>query len=102
MSGHVKKSVLKIAIRESAQLILFLTRSEIADCEEILDAEATCVMTLTNSTHYPSMLVNDPQTKESMILQCECDHRNTCELCKRRIDVETESPKGERHDATLS
>ena len=40
MSGFVKRSVLRTAIRESSQLVLFLTRSEIADCEEILDAEA--------------------------------------------------------------
>ena len=37
MSGYVKRSVLRTAIRESSQLVLFLTRSEIADCEEILD-----------------------------------------------------------------
>ncbi len=36
MSGYVRRSVLRTAIDESSQLILFLTRSEIADCEEIL------------------------------------------------------------------
>ena len=56
MSGYVKRSVLTTAVRESSQLILFLTRSEIADCEEILDAESGLVVTLTNPAHYPVML----------------------------------------------
>ena len=83
MSGFVKKSVLTTAIRESSQLILFLTRSEITDCEDILDAEAANVITLTNPAHYPVMLVNDPQVHESTILQCECDHRQECTTCQR-------------------
>ena len=36
MDGFVKRSVLKTAIQESSQLILFLTRSEIKDCEDII------------------------------------------------------------------
>ena len=48
MSGYVKKSVLKTVIQESSQLVLFLTRSEIAGCEDILDTEAGQVITLTN------------------------------------------------------
>ena len=83
MSGFVKKSVLTTAIRESSQLILFLTRSEIADCEEILDAEAANVITLTNPSHYPVMLVSDPQVHERTVLQCECDHRQECTTCER-------------------
>ena len=89
MSGYVKRSVLKTAIRESSQLILFLTRSEIADCEEILDDEAGCVITLTNPAHYPRMLVNDPHLNERKILRCECNHRKECDLCMRHTDVET-------------
>ena len=83
MSGFVKTSVLTTAIRESSQLILFLTRSEIADCEQILDAEAANVITLTNPDHYPVMLVNDPQVHERTVLQCECDHRQECTICQR-------------------
>ena len=88
MSGYVKRSVLKTTIRESSQLVLFLTRSEIADCEEILDVEAGRVITLTNPAHYPRMLVNDPQVEERKVLRCECDHRGECRLCKRQMDVE--------------
>jgi DNA sulfur modification protein DndD len=88
MSGYVKRSVLKTAIRESSQLVLFLTRSEIADCEEILDSEAGHIITLTNPAHYPRMLVNDPQTNKRTVLKCECNHRQECRLCQRRQDIE--------------
>ena len=92
MSGFVKRSVLKTAIRESSQLILFLTRSEIADCEEILDAEAGRVITLTNPAHYPKMLVNNPLVKERKVLRCECRNcRDECKLCKRRKDIDVEA-----------
>lgn len=103
MSGYVKKSVLKTAIRESSQIILFLTRSEIADCEDILDAEAGKVITLTNPVHYPRMLLNNPHMNERTVLRCECNHRQECKLCQRRIDVET-LPEilGGGHDAALS
>ena len=90
MSGYVKRSVLKTTIRESSQLVLFLTRSEIADCEDILDAEAGRVITLTNPAHYPRMLVNDPQVKEHKVLQCACNHRKECLVCQRRMDLEPE------------
>ena len=90
MSGYVKRSVLRTAIRESSQFVLFLTRSEIADCEEILDQEAGRIITLTNPLHYPRMLVNDPQVNERTILRCECNHRQECRLCQRILDVDTE------------
>ena len=90
MSGYVKRSVLKTAIRESSQLVLFLTRSEITDCEDILDAEAGRVITLTNPAHYPLMLANDPQVKERKVLQCACNHRKECPVCQRRMDLEPE------------
>ncbi len=89
MSGFVKKSVLKAAIRESSQLVLFLTRSEIADCEDILDAEAGSVITLTNPAHFPRMLINDPKVSERTLLSCGCNHRQECKQCQRRIDSDT-------------
>ena len=88
MSDYVKKSVLKTAIHESSQLVLFLTRSEIADCEEILDSKAGRVITLTNPAHFPRMLVNDPQVEERKVLRCDCNHRKKCVLCERRLDEE--------------
>ena len=88
MSGYVKKSVLRTAIRESSQLVLFLTRSELTNCEEILDEHAGVVTTLTNSTHFPRMLANDPQCAERAVLRCECNHREECAICQRRMDTD--------------
>jgi DNA sulfur modification protein DndD len=90
MSGYVKSSVLRTAIRESSQLVLFLTRSEITDCDGILDGEAGRVITLTNPRHYPRMLVNDSKVNERTVLRCECNHRRECVICQRRKDIEQE------------
>ena len=84
MSGYVKRSVLTTAVEESSQLILFLTRSEITDCEDILDSKAGQVITLTNPAHYPIMLENKPEVDERTILTCSCNHRQECEQCRRR------------------
>ena len=88
MSGYVKRAVLTNAIQESSQLVLFLTRSEISDCEDILDRNAGQVMTLTNPAHYPIMLENEPNTGVATIVRCDCNHRQECRICKRRRDVE--------------
>ena len=90
MSGFVKRSVLKTVIRESSQPVLFLTRSEISGCEDILDTEAGHVLTLTNPAHFPVMLLNDPGVKERTILKCSCSHREECNLCRRRTDSHAE------------
>ena len=87
-SGYVKRSILKTVIRESAQLVLFLTHDEIMGCEEIIDQAAGVVFTLTNPAHYPKMLVNDPGIADRKILRCECDHRNECPICQRHRDAQ--------------
>ena len=89
-SGFVKRSILRTAVRESAQLILFLTHDEIAGCEEIIDDVAGVVITLTNPAHYPKMLISDPGVPERQVLRCECDHRSECQLCQRRVDAQVE------------
>ncbi len=89
-SGYVKRSILRTVVRESAQLILFLTHDEIAGCEEIIDQAAGEVFTLTNPAHFPKMLMNDPGVEERKVLRCECDHRNECQLCHRHPDVQDE------------
>ena len=91
MDGLVKRSVLKTTIQESSQLILFLTRSEIKDCEDIIADEAGRVITITNSAHYPTILVNDPHIKEPQALRCECKDLGECETCKHRTDIEIEN-----------
>ena len=89
-SGFVKRSILRTAVRESAQLILFLTHDEIAGCDEIIDEAAGIVFTLTNPAHYPKMLINDPGVFERKVLRCACDHRTECQRCQRRSDAEIE------------
>ena len=90
MDGFVKRSVLKTAIQESSQLILFLTRSEIKDCEDIISDKAGRIITITNSAHYPNILVNNPHINEPQALRCECQNLGDCKICKRRTDVEVE------------
>ena len=89
-SGYVKRSILRTAVRESAQLVLFLTHDEIAGTEEILDEAAGTIYTLTNPAHYPKMLVNDPGVTELRVLRCGCDHHSVCTLCERRKDPEAQ------------
>ncbi len=88
MSGLVKRSVLKEAISKSSQLILFLTRSEIAGCEDILDEKAGVITTLTNPAHYPKILINDPGIEERKVVRCACTHKEECQLCERRLDAD--------------
>jgi len=89
-SGFVKRSILRTAVRESTQLILFLTHDEVAGCEEIIDEAAGVVFTLTNPAHYPIMLVNDPGVTQRKVLRCACDHRGECQLCQRHADARVE------------
>ena len=88
MSGLVKESVLTKAIKESSQLILFLTHSEIEGCQKILDESAAKVMTLTNPAHYPTMLVNPPDDELSGVMRCDCDHNQCCRICQRKDTLE--------------
>jgi DNA sulfur modification protein DndD len=93
MAGYVKREVLRTAIQESSQLILFLTSSELRDCEDILDQRAGVVITLSNPAHYPRMLVNRPTSSIVQILRCDCNHRERCQICDRRLDaVPADSP----------
>ena len=91
MSGFVKRSVLRIATDQSSQLILFLTRDEIKGCESIIDQRAGHVITLTNPAHYPRMLVHKPPIDQAIILRCDCNHRNECQICERRHEETQES-----------
>jgi DNA sulfur modification protein DndD len=87
-AGYVRRSILRTAVRESTQLVLFLTHDEIAGCEDIIDDAAGVVLTLTNPAHYPKMLVNDPGVMERKVLRCGCNHRRVCQICERRTDAE--------------
>lgn len=87
MSGYVKSSVVEAAAKYSAQLILFLTRSEIAGTERLLERYAGKVVTLTNPAHYPRMLVNEPPSRSLQVLRCDCSYDDVCTVCERRMDI---------------
>ena len=87
MGVEVRRSVLKYAALNSSQLVMFLTGSEILGIEELLDEFAGRVYTFSNAAHYPTKLLNDPGTDRIETLVCNCNHRQTCELCRRRTSL---------------
>ncbi len=89
-SGYVKQSILNRILEEGSQIILFLTHDEIHGIENILDAKAGEIYTLTNPAHYPRMLVNKTNVKDAKIVRCHCNHREVCEICERKIEEEIE------------
>ena len=90
MDGFVKLSVLKTAVEYSQQIILFLTHSEIAGCEEVIRQKSGIIKTLTNTAHFPTMLVNDPGSHERKVILCDCDHESVCQICERRKEQKQE------------
>ena len=90
MSGSVKRRVLATVAMPAGvdevdrQVILFLTQSEIANTEDILDDKVGVVVTLTKSDDYPADLVNDPELALPEIRLCECNHRQYCSVCQRK------------------
>ena len=91
MSGGVKGRVLELITaneqgEKDLQVVLFLTRSEIAQTEEVLDRRAGKVVTFTNSDHYPVELINKPSVQEPQIIMCGCGYRGTCDVCRRKSD----------------
>lgn len=91
MSGGVKERVLEMITandlgERDLQVVLFLTRSEIAQTEEVLDRRAGNVVTFTNSDHYPIELVNKPSVQEPQVIVCGCGYRQTCDICRRKSD----------------
>jgi len=92
-SGHVRRAIVEVAAREASQLILFLTRSEIAGCEDILEEYTGNAVTITNTAHYPSMLVNNPEVDTQEVLICECGFRKYCTICERKGDNDSSLTK---------
>lgn len=95
MSGYVKSSVLQAAVKYSAQLILFLTRSEIAGTERLLAEYAGEVVTLTNPAHYPKMLLHEPGSRSVQVVKCGCSYDASCAICERKMDVDAAAPARE-------
>ena len=92
MAGAVKRRTLEMVSQGSGttelQVILLLTRSEIAHTEDIIDGRAGAVATLTNTTHYPRDLVNEPKSDGPRIVTCSCTHRQVCRVCQRCDDAQ--------------
>ena len=61
----------------------FLTQSEIAHTEDILDKQSGTTMTLTKTDDYPADLMNDPRADQSEVRMCLCTHRQYCDQCQR-------------------
>lgn len=85
MSGYVKQSVLLNIVKEGSQPILFLTHDEIKGVEDLIDRYAGKVFTLTNPTHFPTMLANKPPENVVSVIRCECNHHSSCSICERKL-----------------
>ncbi len=69
------------------QAILFMTRSEIRDIEELISARAGIITTLSCSKDYPVDLLNDWSGGKPFVRVCSCDHTEVCSTCARRSDA---------------
>lgn len=87
MGVEVRQAVLRYAALHSSQLIMFLTGSEVLGVEDLLDEYAGRVYTFSNAAHYPTKLLNDPGTDRTETLVCDCNHRQSCDLCRRRTTI---------------
>ena len=91
-SGAVKHRMVDLLTKPTApdglpyQAVLFMTRSEIRDIEELISERAGLVTTLTCSKDYPVDLVNDWSDGLPVVRTCQCDHTEICGVCVRRSD----------------
>jgi len=83
LSGAVRTECLRIMSQMSQQLILFLTRADIEGVQGVIDEYAGKVLTISNSTHFPQFLVNDPHEDKAKTMTCTCSHREFCGVCER-------------------
>lgn len=92
VSGGVKSRMLNAVTKPPTdglptfQVVLFLTRAELRDVEELIDERAGNVMTLSCSEHYPADLTHSWDTDYPVSRICSCDHRHSCHTCARRYD----------------
>ncbi|MEU3373532.1 AAA family ATPase [Streptomyces sp. NPDC006660] len=94
VSGDTKRRMVEAITRPPGtsetpfQVVLLLTRSEIADIEDILDERAGSFLTLSCSHHHPQDLVNNWLVDYPVSRTCRCTHREMCDVCARRRDGE--------------
>ncbi len=92
VSGGVKLRMLDAITTPPAdtlpefQVILFLTRAELRDAENLIDGRAGAIMTLSCSEHYPIDLVHSWGSDYPVSRICSCDHRQSCRMCARHYD----------------
>jgi hypothetical protein len=88
-SGGVKRRFVDLLTEPSEhefQIVLLMTRSEINGVEELIDARAGLVETLSCSHQYPVDLVNEWGEETPEVRVCECTHRQSCDICGRHDD----------------
>ncbi|MFJ9410513.1 AAA family ATPase [Streptomyces sp. NPDC101393] len=94
VSGDTKRRMVEAITRPANrsetpfQVVLLLTRSEIAGIEDILDDRAGSFITLSCSHHYPRDLSNNWLVEAPVSRTCACTHREICGVCARHGDVE--------------
>ncbi|MCA1270048.1 AAA family ATPase [Streptomyces rubiginosohelvolus] len=94
VSGDTKRRMIEAITRPPGpsetpfQVVLLLTRSEIAGIEDILDERAGSFLTLSCSHHHPQDLVNNWLVDYPVSRTCTCTHREICDVCARRRDDE--------------
>ncbi|MET7505779.1 AAA family ATPase [Streptomyces albidoflavus] len=94
VSGDTKRRMVEAITRPPGpsetpfQVVLLLTRSEIAGIEDILDRRAGAFATLSCSHHYPQDLANNWIVDSPVSRTCTCTHREMCAVCARRSDGE--------------
>jgi hypothetical protein len=92
VAGGVKTRMVDVITRPPTgslpdfQVVLFLTRSEIRDVEELLDERGGIVRTLSCSKDYPEDLAYDWGVDRPVVQACACNHRESCGVCARRYD----------------
>ncbi|MFC1926551.1 hypothetical protein ACFLWV_02240, partial [Chloroflexota bacterium] len=90
-SGPMRRSIAESMVNQTEQLILLLTRAEIQDVEDILQASAATQYTLTCSYDYPKELVNPPRYEGWYTEMCECDINSHCTICERHAPAKLET-----------
>ena len=92
VAGGVKARMVDVITRPSTgqdpdfQVVLLLTRSEVRDIEQLLDARGGKFQTMSCSKDHPVDLVNDWNTSAPVVRVCSCNHKVACNLCARRYD----------------
>ena len=92
-SGAVKQRMVDLLTKPTSrdglpyQAILFMTRSEIRDIDDLVGERAGQITTLTCSKDYPVDLVNDWSDGKPIVRTCECSHTEICTVCERRSDL---------------